>query len=82
MSTIPFSEVVSVVPSVLSAGGIAVDLNGLMLTQSAYAPSGTILQFADAVGVKDYFGSTSVEATLAVFILTEYPLELSYQALC
>ena len=65
MSTIPFSEVVSVVPSVLSAGGIAVDLNGLMLTQSAYAPSGTILQFADAVGVKDYFGSTSVEATLA-----------------
>lgn len=65
MSTIPFSEVVSVVPSVLSAGGIAVDLNGLMLTQNAYAPYGTILQFSNTEGVASYFGSTSTEATLA-----------------
>lgn len=65
MSTIPFSQVVSVVPSVLSAGGIAVDLNGLMLTQNSYAPYGQVLQFSSASGVASYFGSTSTEATLA-----------------
>ena len=54
MSTIPFSEVVQVVPSVLSAGGIAVDLNGLMLTQNSLAPYGTILEFSNAAGVNSY----------------------------
>lgn len=65
MSTIPFSQVVQVVPSVLSANGIAVDLNGLVLTQNALAPIGTVLQFADAAGVQDYFGASSDEATVA-----------------
>jgi len=65
MSTIPFSQVVQVVPSVLSANGIAVDLNGLVLTQNALAPSGTVLQFADAAGVQEYFGASSDEATIA-----------------
>ena len=74
MSTIPFSEVVSVVPSVLSAGGIAVDLNGLMLTQNAYAPYGSILTFTDAVSVATYFGSTSTEATLASVYFNGYSI--------
>jgi hypothetical protein len=74
MSTIPFSKVVSVVPSVLSAGGIAVDLNGLMLTQNAYAPYNTILQFADAAGVSSYFGATSTEATLATNYFNSYSI--------
>lgn len=65
MSTIPFSQVVSVVPSVLTAGGQAVDLNGLMLTQNAYAPYGTILEFTDANGVDSYFGANSIEAALS-----------------
>lgn len=65
MSTIPFSEVVQVVPSVLSANGIAVDLNGLMLTQNALAPNGSVLQFASATDVQDYFGASSDEATVA-----------------
>jgi hypothetical protein len=72
MSTIPFSEVVQVVPSVLSAGGIAVDLNGLMLTQNAYAPNGQILQFSDIAGVQDYFGPTSTEAELATVYFNGY----------
>ena len=72
MSTIPFSEVVSVVPSVLSAGGIAVDLNGLMLTQNAYAPQGQVLQFSDAAGVQDYFGASSTEAQLATIYFNGY----------
>lgn len=65
MSTIPFSQVVQVVPSVLSANGIAVDLNGLVLTQNALAPSGAVLQFANAAGVQAYFGASSTEAAIA-----------------
>ncbi len=62
---IPFSEVVSVVPSVLSAGGQAVDLNCVMLTQNTLAPYGTVLDFSDPTGVEDYFGAGSTEAALA-----------------
>lgn len=65
MSTIPFSQVVKVVPSVLSANGQAVDLNGLVLTQNAEAPYGSILQFATAADVQNYFGATSTEAAIA-----------------
>ena len=74
MSTIPFSEVVQVVPSVLSAGGIAVDLNGLMLTQNALAPYGQILQFSDAAGVNSYFGASSDEASLATIYFNGYSI--------
>ena len=72
MSTIPFSQVVSVIPSVLSAGGTAVDLNGLMLTQNTLAPYDTILQFTDAAGVSSYFGATSTEAILATNYFNSY----------
>jgi hypothetical protein len=65
MATIPFSQVVQVVPSVLSANGIAVDLNGLVLTQNALAPNGTVLQFSNAAGVQAYFGASSTEAAIA-----------------
>ena len=72
MSTIPFSQVVQVVPSVLSANGIAVDLNGLVLTQNALAPYGTVLDFADAAGVQSYFGASSDEATIASIYFNGY----------
>lgn len=65
MSSIPISQIVRVNPGVLSAGGSAIDLNGLMLTQSALAPYGQALQFASADDVKRYFGSTSEEGSLA-----------------
>ena len=74
MSTIPFSEVVQVVPSVLSAGGTAVDLNGLMLTDNALAPYAQILQFSNAAGVKNYFGSNSTEASLATVYFNGYSI--------
>lgn len=77
MSVIPFSQVVSVVPSVLSAGGIAVDLNGLMLTQNAYAPYNSILTFTNAASVASYFGSTSTEATLASVYFNGYSIGTS-----
>lgn len=71
-STIPFSQVVSVVPSVLSAGGAAVDLNCLMLTQTSMAPYGAVLQFADAAGVAAYFGSGTTEAAAAAIYFKGY----------
>jgi len=65
MNTIPFSEVVRIVPSVLSAGGKAVDLNGLVLTKNESAPYGSVLNFSTASDVKNYFGSSSDEASIA-----------------
>jgi hypothetical protein len=65
MSTIPISQIVQVNPGVLSAGGSAIDLNGVMLTQNALAPYGQAIQFASAEDVEAYFGSTSDEAELA-----------------
>ena len=72
MSTIPFSQVVEVIPSVLSANGQAVDLNGLFLTQSTYAPAGSILEFSNAASVASYFGSGSTEANLASVYFNGY----------
>lgn len=72
MSTIPFSQVVNVIPSVLSAGGEAVDLNGLVLTQNASAPYGSILSFATAANVISYFGANSTEAKIADIYFAGY----------
>jgi hypothetical protein len=62
MSTIPASELVNVTPSVLSAGGTALDVVGLMLTDDARSPVGQVLQFADAPSVSAYFGASSTLA--------------------
>jgi hypothetical protein len=62
MSTIPVSEVVNVTPSVLSAGGSALDLSGLVLTLSTRAPIGSVQSFASEIAVGNYFGSSSLEA--------------------
>lgn len=62
---IPASQIVSVLPSVLAAGGDALDLIGLMLTTSIRPPIDQVLAFADADDVSDYFGGLSQEAALA-----------------
>lgn len=62
---IPASAIVSVTPSVLSAGGAALDLIGLILTDSTRPPIGQVLAFASARDVSSYFGSSSNEAALA-----------------
>lgn len=62
---IPISQIVQVNPGVLSAAGSAVDLNGVMLTQSAYMPTGTYVSLASADDVGAYFGPTSVEKAAA-----------------
>jgi hypothetical protein len=65
MATIPIDQVVKVNPSVLAAAGSAIDLNGLILTQSTYAPIGTVQQFATQADVAAYFGASSTEAAMA-----------------
>jgi hypothetical protein len=62
---IPASQIVQVNPSVLSAGGNALDLIGLMVTQNTRPPIGQVLSFADATDVGSYFGTMSQEAALA-----------------
>ena len=71
---IPFSEVSNIIPSVLSAGGSAVDLNAIMLTQSPYAPYGQVLEFASATDVGSYFGATSTEALMATIYFNGYSI--------
>lgn len=62
---IPASRIASVIPSVLSAAGAALDLNGLILSQSTSIPSGTMLPFSTAADVGDFFGLTSTEYLMA-----------------
>lgn len=66
LNSIPASWIVDVTPNVLSAGGTALDLNGLFLSQSARVPVGIVLSFPTPVAVADYFGSTSDEYAAAV----------------
>lgn len=65
MSTIPASAIVNVTPSVLSAGGDALDLNGLLLSTNTRLPIGAVLSFATPTDVDNYFGATAAEAVLA-----------------
>lgn len=65
MASIPASAIVSVTPSVIGAGGTALDLNGLILTTSAQAPVGIVVEFASAADVGTYFGPSSDEAAAA-----------------
>jgi hypothetical protein len=66
MSTIPASQLVQVLPNVLSAGGNSLVLNGLMLTQNTRVPIGQVLSFPnDGVSVASFFGASAPEATIA-----------------
>lgn len=65
MTTIPASEIVAVNPSVLGAGGSALDMIGLMLTTSTRVPIGTVASFPDTDSVSSYFGPASAELAAA-----------------
>jgi hypothetical protein len=64
-TSIPASQIVNVSPSVLSAGGSALDLNGLFLTANTRVPLGTVQAFPTQAAVAAYFGATAAEAALA-----------------
>ncbi len=61
MPTIPASQIVSVVPNVLSPGGRALDIVGVLLTTSTRVPIGAVQPFSSAADVGSYFGLNSTE---------------------
>ena len=65
MPTIPASQLVSAIPSVLQVGGTGFELIGLLLSNEARVPIGEVKSFADADDVANYFGLASTEADLA-----------------
>ena len=69
---IPLSKDVQINPGVLAAGGNAVDLNGLILTQSNYAPVGNVASFSTKEDVAKYFGSASDEYAMAAIYFSGY----------
>ena len=70
--TIPASQLVSVNPSVLSAGGNPLALNGLILSEHADLPTGPPIGFFSALAVSNYFGPTSLEAEMASIYFNGY----------
>ena len=70
---IPASQIVSISPRVLQAGGTDLVLNGLFLTESEYIPSTSLaLSFANADDVGEYFGTTSDEYAAALVYFKGY----------
>jgi hypothetical protein len=65
MSTIPASLFVNVVPSVLPAGGAALDVNTVVMTESTRVPIGSVYSFGSASAVATFFGAGSAEAIIA-----------------
>lgn len=63
--SIPASQLVQVNPGVIGAGGSALDLIGLVLTNSAAVPIGSVLPFANATSVGNFFGLGSTEKAIA-----------------
>ena len=65
INTIPASLYVSVVPSVVNAGGTALDLIELMLTTNNRVPIGQVYSFPTLASVQSFFGAASNEAASA-----------------
>lgn len=64
MSTIPISQIVQIVPGVITAGGAASRLTGLVFTQDVSLPASIIKQFNTATDVSNWFGPSAPETTL------------------
>lgn len=70
--SIPASQIVAVNPGVLAAGGSALDLIGLLLTDAPDVPIGQVLSFSTAAAVANYFGPSSTEAAYAAIYFQGY----------
>ena len=64
-SSIPASELVNSIPSVLGVGGTPQSTNGLFVTNNITIPIGTVQEFPDAAAVEAWFGANSNQAALA-----------------
>lgn len=72
--SIPASQIVDIVPSVLSGGGSGLDLNGVLLTTNFRVPIGSALSFPSANAVSSFFGPASLEAALASNYFLSYTI--------
>lgn len=63
--TIPVSQIVTVNPSVVVAGGNPLSLNAVFVDQNATIPVSSLLSFSSADDVATYFGSNSTQKALA-----------------
>lgn len=63
--SIPASQLVNVIPSVLGAGGNPLSLNAVFLTSDPSIPIGTVQAFQTLASVQAWFGANSPEAILA-----------------
>lgn len=63
--SIDASLIARAIPSVISAGGTALDLIGFMLTNNPRVPIGSAPRFPTSDSVSNYFGAGSPEANLA-----------------
>ena len=70
--TIPASQVASVTPGVLAAGGNGISLNGLFLTQNLAMPTGQVLSFPSTTAVNNFFGPASAEYALSLIYFGGY----------
>lgn len=76
--SIPASVIANVIPGVLSPGGNALVMNGLVLTQNTLMPTNSVLSFAlnggsnPAQSVSDFFGPSSAEYAYASIYASGY----------
>lgn len=64
-NAIPASALVRVLPGVLGAGGSDLSLNAVFVDTNSAIPIDTVMGFANAADVADFFGPNSTEAALA-----------------
>lgn len=65
MKSIPASRYANAIPSVLSAGGNPLSLNGVMVSTNTAIPFGTAPSFPSVAAVQAFFGSNAIESQLA-----------------
>lgn len=63
--TIPVSQIVTVNPAVVAAGGNPLSLNAIFIDQGLTVPISSLLSFASSDDVATYFGSGTTQALLA-----------------
>ena len=70
--TIPASQIVTVNPEVVAAGGNPLALNGLFLTESLLMPTGKVYGFVSPTAVKNFFGAASAEYAESLIYFAGY----------
>ena len=70
--TVSASQFVGAQPGVIGAGGAALDLTGLLITDNPMIPIGAVQSFANPAAVDAFFGATSNEAQMAAIYFLGY----------